>query len=259
MPGPAQSFPPLHDLSRVPPGPVLVVAPHPDDEILGCGGAVALHLDRGDAVHVGLVTAGDAGGPGAARLDESRAAAALLARPGGPTTSVTCLGAPDGGVADDADLVARLAALLDELGPRVVYAPSPFEMHPDHVASLDALARALAGRPGITLLLYEVNTEGMAGFLLDITPVHDRKQAALQAFASQLGIMDIAGKAEARARARTINVDIPSVTHAEAFLEVPGRDPGATVAELRAGVAVLAAALGLGSQGTAGGDGGAGS
>jgi LmbE family N-acetylglucosaminyl deacetylase len=224
---------------------VLVVAPHPDDEILGCGGAVALHLDRGDVVHVALVTAGDQGGAAGERLDESRRASAGLGAPGGPTTRVTCLGAPDGGVAGDRDLVRRLAALVDAVRPRVVYAPSPFEMHPDHVASLDAVAGALAGRRDVTLLLYEVNTEGMASFLLDITAVHPRKQAALSAFASQLGLLDIAGKAEARARARTINVDIRSVTHAEAFLEVPGRDPGAAVVGLRAQVHELARALGL--------------
>ncbi len=234
--GPAQTFPPLHDLSRVPAGTVLVVAPHPDDEIIGCGGAIALHGRRGDAVHVALATAGEGGGEPAARLAESRRSAALLG-----AGQVHCLDSRDGAVAEDAGLPARLAALIDRLAPRVVYAPSPFEMHPDHVATLVALGAALAGRRDVTLLLYEVNTEVMASFLLDITPVAAQKRAALSAFASQRGRIDLVDKAEARARARTVNVDLPAVTHAEAFLELP---PG-RLADARARLAELAAVLGL--------------
>lgn len=221
MSAPSQTFPPLHDLGRVPPGPVLVVAPHPDDEILGCGGAIALHVARGDAVTVAMVTAGEVGGEAAARLAESRTAAAHLG-----STELVPLGAADGSVAADTGLAGRIASVIDAVGPGVVYAPSPFEMHPDHVATLDATASALAGRPGIQLLLYEVNTEAMASFLLDITPVAAAKSAALEAFASQIGVMDIVGKADARARARTINVDIRSVTHCEAFLELPADEVG---------------------------------
>jgi LmbE family N-acetylglucosaminyl deacetylase len=224
---PSQTFPPLHDLSRMAPGPVLVVAPHPDDEILGCGGAIALHIRRGDPVHVALVTAGEVGGEGRERLAESRVAAGHLG-----STEVVALGAPDGAVASDAGLVMRLAAVVEAVKPIVVYAPSPFEMHPDHVATLDATAAALVGRAGIQLLLYEVNTECMASFVLDITPVAAAKSAALEAFASQIGVMDIVGKADARARARTINVDIPTVTHCEAFLELPAADVGAVRAAL---------------------------
>lgn len=214
--GPFQTFPPLHDLSRVAPGPVLVVAPHPDDEIIGCGGVIALHHDRGDAVHVAMVTGGEAGGDASERLAESRAAAAEL----GPA-DVTPLGAPDGSVAGDAHLPQRLAAVLDAVQPRIVYAPSPFEMHPDHVATLRATLSALRGRDADrTLLLYEVNTEAMTTFMVDVTPVWPRKRRALEAFASQLGLIDVVDKVDARNRARTVNVDIPAITHAEAFMEV---------------------------------------
>jgi len=245
-PGPAQGFPPLLDLGHVPRGPVLVVAPHPDDEILGCGGAIARHAERGDPVHVVLVTRGEAGGEGDARLDESRRAAARLA--GADAVTVHGLGVPDGRVAQAGDVAARLGERLAAVHPRVVYAPSPFEMHPDHVASLVALCDALArgdgwheGQPP-RLLLYEVNTEAVASFLLDVTPVADRKSAALRAFASQLGTIDIVARSDARARARTINVDLPGVTHVEAFTDVlPSR-----VGRLRADLARLAAGLGLG-------------
>ena len=236
MKEPAQNFPPLLDLSRVPAGPVLVVAPHPDDEIIGCGGAIALHIRRGDAVHVVLVTRGEGGGDGAARVAETRAGGAALG-----VTSVTCLDSQDGAIARDAALVGRLRELLQRLAPRVVYAPSPFEMHPDHVATLHAVAGALGVRDDVALLLYEVNTECMASFLLDITAVAPAKRAALLAFASQTGRIDLVERVEARARARTVNVDLPQVSHAEAFLELPP----ARVAEAQEKLAALARSLGL--------------
>ena len=239
MKEPAQSFPPLLDLSRVPAGPVLVVAPHPDDEIIGCGGAIALHGRRGDAVHVALVTRGEGGGDGAARVEETRASGAGLG-----LASVTCLEAPDGAVGRDETLAGRLRELIDGLHPRVVYAPSPFEMHPDHVATLHAVAGALGVRDDVLLLLYEVNTECMASFLLDITPVAAAKRTALARFASQTGRIDLVERVEARARARTVNVDLPEVRQAEAFLELrPAR-----VAEAQERLVALAACLGLGPR-----------
>jgi LmbE family N-acetylglucosaminyl deacetylase len=236
MKEPAQSFPPLLDLSRVPAGPVLVVAPHPDDEIIGCGGAIALHVRRGDAVHVVLVTRGEGGGDGAARVAETRAGSAALG-----VASVSCLESPDGAVAGDAALTGKLRGLLARFTPRVVYAPSPFEMHPDHVATLHAVAGALGVRDDVSLLLYEVNTECMASFLLDITAVAPAKRGALLAFASQTGRIDLVERVEARARARTVNVDLPAVSHAEAYLELPP----ARVAEAQQTLAALARCLGL--------------
>ncbi|MFA5051879.1 MAG: PIG-L family deacetylase, partial [Patescibacteria group bacterium] len=42
---------------------VLVIAPHHDDEVIGCGGSIVLHADRGDVVAVAYVTQGWSGIP----------------------------------------------------------------------------------------------------------------------------------------------------------------------------------------------------
>jgi len=50
----------------LPRGPVLVIAAHPGDELVACGGTLALHAEQGDAVHVVVVY----DGAGAARRGE---------------------------------------------------------------------------------------------------------------------------------------------------------------------------------------------
>src|SRR4051812_6496913 len=84
-------------------GPTLVVAPHPDDEALGCGGVIALLRQAGISVHVIVASDGAASHPGSKthpppvlgelRRAEAEAGCRLL---GVPTDDVTFLGFPDG-------------------------------------------------------------------------------------------------------------------------------------------------------------------
>ena len=52
---------------------VIVFAPHPDDEVFGCGGAIALHVQAGHAVHVILLTSGEFGSPEGSGEDYAQA------------------------------------------------------------------------------------------------------------------------------------------------------------------------------------------
>ena len=121
---------PLDDL----PHEVLAVAPHADDEVLGCGGALALHAARGDSVRVLILTAGE----GDPRLEEARAAGAVLG------VQVEGLGLQDGALAPR----GRRRAAPPGRAPRraLLYAPAPSETHPDHrAASMACAAAALRG------------------------------------------------------------------------------------------------------------------
>lgn len=144
------------DLGRDPatgPGP-LVVAPHPDDEVLGAGGLLA--MAGGEVV---AVTDGEASHPGStvfraadlalARRTETRAALAGLGR---PATVVHHLGHPDGHV-DERLLTDQLEAVLAPGRWCVVTWRS--DGHPDHEATGRAAAAACAAT-GARLLEYPV-------------------------------------------------------------------------------------------------------
>lgn len=138
---------------------VLVVAPHPDDEILGAGGLLQVLHGRGVAIEVCAVTDGEQGGPGvgdpaAVRAREAHRALEALGLPAPGCAVRTRLRIPDGGVSRAAGRLE--AALAERLGPDTLcVAPWAEDRHPDHEASGRAAARAAAGA-GSPLLAYPV-------------------------------------------------------------------------------------------------------
>lgn len=196
---------PLDDLPRA----VLVVAPHADDEVLGCGGAIAQHVARGDDVRILVLTAAE----GDPRLEEARAGAGVL---GG--AEVEGWGCADGGLGREHGLVLRLQERLE--GVELLYAPAPSETHPDHRAAAMACAAAAASRSDLRVLAYGVNRAPLANRLLDVTPVAELKDRALAAHRSQAA--SLGQRALDADRAAAADVDLPGVERVEAFVDLDG-------------------------------------
>jgi N-acetylglucosamine malate deacetylase 1 len=199
----ARPSPPRSDLP-LPSGPVLVLAAHPGDELVGCGGTLALHAARGERVHVVIVFDG-AGAGGAAAQRESLAArrrAECLA--GGRhlgLESYEFWDYPEGRepTPDELFFGARLlAGRITELEPRTLYVPWEGEQRHDQrvLAQGTQLALEMAERSP-TVLGYEVWTALGAMQLVDITSVRAAKQAALREHRSLPGPRDLARSAEA--------------------------------------------------------------
>ena len=211
-------FPPLCDKNELP-RRVLCFAPHADDEVFGCGALLAFHAARGDAVRVIILTDGTAGDPehhedsiAEVRRQESVEAGRLLG-----VEDHRFLGLPDGALAAQADLVARVLAECEEFEPELVYGPSPHEMHPNHRATSHAVLAACARGPARRLHLYGVNAQVQANAVYDTTPEWATKRAAIECFASQLRYHDLVQKAEAWDKARTVNIELPEVQFVEGF------------------------------------------
>ena len=143
----AQNFR-LASLSALcPPGSrLVVVAPHPDDEILACGGLLATAIQHGVAVRVIAVTDGEAShgsAPTKMAARRVRESAAGLRALGLDPACVIRLGVPDGSVAQHlAGLGTTLQALLTPSD--VVVSTWALDGHPDHEATSAAAAAACA-------------------------------------------------------------------------------------------------------------------
>jgi LmbE family N-acetylglucosaminyl deacetylase len=171
---------------------VLVIAPHPDDESIGCGGAILLHTSRGERVDVAFLTSGELGlkhlpvaDAWAVREAEARAAADILG-----IRALHFLHQPDWYLGENIDAAAdALAPVLSDVAPAVVYLPHPVEWHPDHRAAVPIFEAALAryGSSTITIFLYEVWTPiAEYDHVVDITSVMESKVEAVRAYPSQL-------------------------------------------------------------------------
>ena len=208
------TYPELHSHDALP-RRVLCLAPHPDDELIACGGMLAAHAARGDAVRV-LVLTRDADAV-VAKQREGECEAGLRSL---GVEEVRFLDHADGALAaGTATLEEQLAAELAALGAGLVYAPSPFEHHPDHRAAFQALARA-ARDDGSRVLLYGVNSTAGRNRLFDITPWREAKAKALAAHASQGGAAALGEKVAARDRGAALDVDLPEVVAVEGFCEL---------------------------------------
>ena len=198
-----QALPRVAAQALVRPGErAVVVAPHPDDEVLAVGGLMAELASLGRPVAVVAVTDGEGSHPGStawprARLAHRRAGeteAALAAL--GVQALMMRLGLPDGGIAQHSDTLVDLLQHLLMPGD-VVFTTWRWDGHPDHEAtalSTRAAATALGAR------VVEVPVWGWhwapAGdarmpwanaCLVPLTPdALRRKQAAVRAFGSQL-------------------------------------------------------------------------
>lgn len=208
---------------RPPAAAVAVLAPHPDDELLGCGGTLAKHLAAGEPVTVVFITSGErtaalADLPAAGRgpVREAEAAAALHAAGLGAATAHFLRLA-------EGDVAGGRVALVDVLarsGADLVYAPHPAESHRDHVASARLLGAALEDLPAVaTIALYEVWTPLHPTHLVDVTGTIDAKLAGLARYTSALTVIDYIHTSRGLAAYRA-GQGLGGRGYAEAFLVV---------------------------------------
>jgi N-acetylglucosamine malate deacetylase 1 len=174
---------------------VMVIAPHPDDETIGCGGTLRKHHLAGDRITAVFMTDGGkgdvlAGGiSGEALIElrerEAQAAAAVLG-----IDECVFLRNPDTSLQCSPHTVEQLRRLLKSLQPDIVYAPSPLETHRDHREACVIAARALGeySQP-VQVYLYEIWAPVPANCAVPIDVAH--KVAAVRCYQSQMDERDL--------------------------------------------------------------------
>ena len=205
--------------------PVLVLAAHPDDEVIGAGGMLAFHGARGDDVTVVHATDGAQGDPGNREPGDIRdvrrnEGIEALRRLG--LSPARHWDMPDGQLPENvAELTNRIEQVMREVRPKTLYSFHAGEAHRDHRAVAKATADAAHALPAdCRCLLFGVNFVPAGGTLFDTTDTYPKAYEALKAYASQNAYIDLPGMSEHRCRAATVNLDIGGVLYGEMFLDV---------------------------------------
>jgi len=200
---------------------VLVLAPHPDDEIIGCGGSLALHTRAGDPVKVVFLTNGAKGDVSGAmdreeyvalRKNEAVNACAHIG-----VTDLEFWSYEDRSLAGSPGALLRMIDLLEGFRPELVYVPSPLEFHPDHRATAILFCDAIRSCGfDFDVAFYEVGQPLRVNLLVDITEVLTRKIDAMDAYRSQLKERPYRDICLALNRYRSMTLP-EGATHAEGF------------------------------------------
>ena len=190
----------LHGVSihrSKPPGGerALVVAPHPDDEVYGCGATLVLHRRAGDRVRVTFVTDGRrsrALGLGPHQMANRRREEALSAARSLGIEEIDWLGFPEGEWERER-LVAELRRVVRDFDPQIIYAPSIVDFHPEHQEVARALADAIrestrAGRVRIRVVELQVPlTSLLANVAVETRDAAHTSADGLSRYRSQIG------------------------------------------------------------------------
>ncbi|GAB4257815.1 MAG: PIG-L family deacetylase [Deferrisomatales bacterium] len=193
-------------MAPVAPSPILVVAAHPDDEVLGCGGTLALRAAEGTPVYVAILgegaTSRHAAGADAATRETSvlarqaRQAGALLG-----ATEVHTFGLPDNrfDTVPLLDIVKRVEELVGRVRPGVVFTHHGGDLNIDHAVTCRAVltaTRPTPGHPVREVYAFEVpSSTGWAfgrpggpfepNVFIDIGPTLSTKLRALEVYSSE--------------------------------------------------------------------------
>ena len=248
---------------------VLVLAPHYDDEVLGCGGLIRQLAAGGAKVVCAFASDGSGGaeGPpeGLTREEYAERRGAEAEEAAG-VLGIDCVvhlgarhGLSDGALNSSLDpLAGRFEALIEEHAPDLLLLPSPLEVTADHQATFRALHEALIRRrrrravggeglarqdddstPGdlaLRILCYEVNHPFYPDLLVDVTAEMERVVEAMSRYQSQVDRHDYIGACRGLRRYRALGLGVPC-RYAEAYCRLKvsdftARSPAQLIAHL---------------------------
>jgi LmbE family N-acetylglucosaminyl deacetylase len=178
------------------PVPVLAIAAHPDDEVLGCGGVLALHARAGDPVTIVIACEGEShryGPSGVGQAEHIRQAAAQLG-----VEDVRQLRFPDQALDTIrlTELIGPLEKVTREVRPRVVYCQYGGDVNRDHQLLFKAILVATRPTEDYLAAVYAFDTASSTEWAyprsfvpdtwVDIAEVLDAKLRAMACYVSEL-------------------------------------------------------------------------
>lgn len=213
---------------------ILVIAPHPDDETLGCGGSLLKHKAQGDEIHWLIVTVADAKQGFAqskidARVEEIKRVAQAY---GFTKTHEAKLATTMLDTLPKSQIVQAVSAVVNEVQPHTMYIPYRNDVHSDHAAVFDAAASCTKSfrYPSVKrVLAYEALSETEFGIrpddtgfrpnvFIDVSPYAAKKIEIMKLYAGEMGAFPFPRSAEAIDALMKLRGSTAGVMAAEAFM-----------------------------------------
>jgi len=184
---------------------VLVVAAHPDDEVLGCGGTILRHANNGDKVFILFLADGET-----SRINNKNDELSNLDRIHAGVTASASLGAerpqfvnlPDNRMdtIPFLDIVQEIESIINEINPEVIYTHHFGDLNIDHQITHKAVMTAARPQPNCSvreIYSFEVlsSTEWstpspelsfVPNFFVNISTTLDQKLLALKAYSDEM-------------------------------------------------------------------------
>ncbi len=202
---------------------ILILAPHMDDEVIGCAGTIAKCVDQNKEVFVVFMTDGTRGNT-AIKKDEELAK--IRQKEADTVKGILgikesfYLNLEDRGDWQYEEVIKALAAILEEVKPDAIFVPPSNDLHEDH-RKANRIIKSIIER-GLyknKIYVYEVWTPLNPNRIVNITKTYEKKKMAIEACKSQLIAMDYAKMINGIASYRACFIPIPGISYAEAFLE----------------------------------------
>ena len=164
---------------------ILVIAPHPDDETLGCGGLLIQSAFKNCKIHILSLSSGLE-----SEQKEREAELELSAYDIG-IQEITFLRLTDGNICDEIQNENYLAKICDKFSPDIILTPFLFDHHLDHVCANKLFLESINDLD-IEIWCYQVYNNIVSNAYCDITEVIDKKTKIINNYDSQTKSFDYA-------------------------------------------------------------------
>lgn len=198
---------------------VLVLSPHPDDDVVGCGGTLCKHHLSGNEITIIYLTDGRKGDPTFTneqglvkeRQKEAREAAKIIG-----IDNLVFLNHRDLKLRKSEETAGEMIELLDKIKPDIIYLPFFLDNHPDHIATNEIFVAACKNMEcKFECYAYEIWTPLMPNRVVDISEHIEKKIDAIKQHKTQLKHINYVAKIKGLNAYRSITV--PNARHVEAF------------------------------------------
>lgn len=177
---------PLED--HLPARKILVLAPHPDDEAIGCGGAIYNHVKNGGIAKIVYITSSSY-----KRTEEAKKASSIL-----NVRNIEFWGFPQRGLRDKGkELSNMLEIVISDYKPEIIFLPFLIDNHPDHHALNASLIKCYEHIGFLCLLYaYPIWLPVYPNILIDISDLWEIKRSSIESYVSETKTRDYVRMAE---------------------------------------------------------------